>query len=195
MNRELTALEADVLETLRMARHHLSLPGVHIKGRMARDACGIPCSARDVRAVQFCAVGAVSRWSKPQGTFTSNLESAMAHEHHSRDVNAWALRALDAESGCASMVHLNDLADTTTADVLAAFTRAIERVGRRGFDGLPRVDSTMVQVSMISFGFGPEDVTAAETKTNSKVEPNGECGPVEEAVPAATGTCAVAGAV
>lgn len=100
------------LEILKEARAIIATPGKWTKGEFARDKEGNKVGICSPDASQFCAVGAINRIGRAAG-----------------DVTFARAAFLEAEP---AGVWFNDHPNTTHADVLAAFDRAIAKLEAEG---------------------------------------------------------------
>ena len=103
----------ETIEILRSARALIDAPEKWTKGTEARDAHGFRVRFESPDAVCFCAVGA--------------LLGALHRAGNDDDGECVALRRLRKALpiGFADVVSLNDHPDTTHADIMAVFDRAI----------------------------------------------------------------------
>ena len=102
---------------LRSARDTLDHEAAWTKGEMARDATGNPVCIGSHRAVQWCALGAIWRYSE------SPRDDREAAQHALASI---LCRDRVPSTGRWSVPVWNDAPDRTHAEVLAAFDRAIE---------------------------------------------------------------------
>lgn len=121
MNEKLNLNNATVLSVLRDARALIATSERWTKGAYAKTAAGMDCGVHDPGATCFCAHGAVLKaatWAQLQ---------VGAGARHALDA---VLPAMRGEAGGAPTQYapfFNDAPETTHADVLAAFDRAIAR--------------------------------------------------------------------
>lgn len=94
------------VEVLRKARALIEDPEKWTQGHDARDADGNWAGIHSLQAHSFCATGALMRAGG--------------------DVRSDAYEALREQMGVNFLMEFNDSAETSHADVLAAFDRAIE---------------------------------------------------------------------
>ena len=114
------------LKTLIAARKLIENPNQWIKGAIARTARGYECEAESGTARCFCAIGAVRRarhdlTGTPFGSYptVNRLRDAVQLENPNR---------IEGESECLNTMTVadyNDRPQTTHADVLALYDRAI----------------------------------------------------------------------
>lgn len=106
------------LDVLQGARELLADEAKWTKGVMARREDGVQVSAEDPRATCFCAFGAISKVA-PQAPYATAF-----------DIRCRADKALYAvlPEGFSSVEDFNDADETTHADVLALFDRAVRFV-------------------------------------------------------------------
>lgn len=102
------------LEILTGARELLSDRGRWTKRSYARDERGLGCSSLAKDAVCWCAAGAILRTA----------------QHDAAIEEAWKLAYDEVPNGVNGFMTYNDRLDTTHADILALFDRAIEKAGR-----------------------------------------------------------------
>lgn len=95
-------------DQLRAAKALIDSPEKWIKGRFAVDKLGLTTSYDDPRATCFCAVGACRRYC-----FRGDLDEALPESFVALGKKA------------SPVVEFNDHPDTTHADVMALFDRAI----------------------------------------------------------------------
>jgi hypothetical protein len=100
------------LEVLQKARELIAKPGGWTQGAYARTADGFLISERNDNASCFCSVGAVSRSSD----ISEDIGSAFDFLHN----------AMPPRFTAAGIIGFNDSPDTTQADVVALFDRAIK---------------------------------------------------------------------
>ena len=96
------------LEILIAARALIATPESWIKGRSAQDANGVPAGPFDEGACKFCTVGAMTCAS---GQTLTEARASILRAHLPKPFD--------------NLVNFNDHPDTTHADVLALFDRAI----------------------------------------------------------------------
>ena len=104
--------DMEAVEILKRARALIETPDKWVRGAFARDADGFPVKHLSDAACKFCARGAFLR-----------AANASVLDNHPAEI------FLDrAHSGKRrSYVSLNDAEETTHADILALFDRAIEK--------------------------------------------------------------------
>ena len=96
------------LVTLIAARALIATPEAWIQGRFAQDANGVPVGPFDEWACKFCTVGAITCAS---GEPLTETRASILRAHLPKPFD--------------NLVNFNDHPDTTHADVLALFDRAI----------------------------------------------------------------------
>lgn len=104
------------VEILKAARALISTPDKWVKGVYARNDKGVSVPDNDPAACAFCAVGAMRHACK-----------IAEHELDTRASDPYFLakRAVRAQTNHGAVSDFNDDEETTHADVLAAFDRAI----------------------------------------------------------------------
>jgi hypothetical protein len=101
------------IDILKRARSLIEKPERWTQGAAARKECGDTCNAADIRAVCFCALGAIER--------------ALADVGVVGDVARRTRAMIGPTHG--SVVMWNDAPERTHAEVLASFDAAIHSMG------------------------------------------------------------------
>ena len=102
-----------VVDVLRAARARIEHPGTWCKGHVAITIDGASTHAHDLKALQYCGVGAAIASLHPR-------DSGLAHRVYD------SLHQEAKKLGFSSFGLFNDARDTKHEDVLQAYDRAIE---------------------------------------------------------------------
>lgn len=110
------------IEVLRKGRKEIEDPTHWIKGEAAATAEGAPVDPTDPRAVCFCAIGSVRKYStEPSGR-------GMINTYPGLKAMAALRAAIPSEAPALRIPTFNDNPKTTHADILALFDRAIAQL-------------------------------------------------------------------
>jgi hypothetical protein len=124
---------AKIIDILALGRAFIEAG--HYKGSLAADAGGMPRDWTSPNAVQFCAVGAYRR---ARLELTDNGLTCVEDERDLIDSVLWDLLANAAghpRYDGTELPRWNDDPQTTQEDVLRAYERAAQKVGKSGDGG------------------------------------------------------------
>jgi len=138
MNQKKLTMTIDILRT---AREIISDPEHWTKGVYARNASSVQVDTNSATAVRFCATGCIKRATGKvvAAAVNSNVDLTLINiVEDFPEVgypHLWAIKELDsALSDCLEehtldrVVYYNDHPETTHADILALFDKAIEKL-------------------------------------------------------------------